>query len=194
MSSAVALSPVEQSALKRIEDNLSQGWFNDVSKNELLEINKIVGALNPQQKTNVISNLSDDKLKSWGNELDGMLGGLSDTEQSELFDILATDLNTTQLGRVHDAFGNKDEFLTAVQNKSDAETAAAVENRVSRNQVTANEQVTEADNTITPEAFEKLTESDIEGLALKTAAGDSSSIEDTLNACLLYTSPSPRDS
>ena len=104
-SQEVALNPAEQSALERIEKNLTQGLLTDVSKAELQEINQILSQLTPEETNNVIANLSDDQLHTWGRELDGWRGGLSDAEQVELYNSLAPDLDAKQLSRVYDAFG-----------------------------------------------------------------------------------------
>ena len=100
-----ALSSVEQSALERIEKNLAQGLFNDVNQAELQEISQILSELTPVQKNNVITNLSDDNLKTWGSEIDGWNGSLSASEQTDLFGSLARDLDSNQLVRVYRSFG-----------------------------------------------------------------------------------------
>ena len=96
----VELSPAEQSALERIERNLAQGLFNDVNQAELQEISQVLSKLTPVQKNNVISKLSDEKLETWGNEIDGWNGSLSTSEKADLSDGLARDLESTQLVRV----------------------------------------------------------------------------------------------
>ena len=71
------------------------------------EISQVLGKLTPVQKNNVISKLSDEKLETWGNEIDGWNGSLSTSEKADLFDGLARDLDSTQLVRVYQFFGEE---------------------------------------------------------------------------------------
>ncbi|MBX2836463.1 MAG: hypothetical protein KTR35_06395 [Gammaproteobacteria bacterium] len=113
------------SAVDNIEQRLSQSWTDwDVTKNDLREINDIVGGLSPDEKNSVISELSDDTLETWGKELDGFSGGLSADERQELYKDLAQDINAEQLLRVSDAFGDdhQDGLMRAVQSHASSET------------------------------------------------------------------------
>jgi len=79
------MNTVEQAAFDSINNNLAQGLFNDVSREELLAINTTLSELTPNQKNNVIANLSDDKLETWGSEINGLRGSLNTSEKNELY-------------------------------------------------------------------------------------------------------------
>jgi hypothetical protein len=92
-------------AVGTIKDNLDQGIFDwDVTHSELIENNQKVMELSPQQRNELISKLSDDDLKNWTQEIDGMNGPLTANERSDLFNKLAEGLDGTQMTRLVKAF------------------------------------------------------------------------------------------
>lgn len=100
-----------QIAGDRISDKLDQsGWFNDVTHNELKDINAEIDGLNPNERIVAIGTLSDSELETWTDEMDSNgwfgTGGLSDSEKKELFDDLAEGLDANQLQRVYNALGD----------------------------------------------------------------------------------------
>ena len=136
--STTELSSVESAAVERIEKNLSQGLLDwDVGKSELQDIGNTLNGLTAQEKTNVIANLSGDKLQAWGRELDGARGGLGKAEQVELYNDLAGDLDAEQLSRVYDAFGEDHQagLANAIKENASAETRVEFVEKVQRQAV-----------------------------------------------------------
>ncbi|MCW7536915.1 hypothetical protein OOT46_03480 [Aquabacterium sp. A7-Y] len=104
-------SPADE-AKKVIDKKLhDEGWLDDVTHEELRDINKELGKLPPQQRNDVISKMSDEQLKTWADEVDSNgifgAGGLSDGEKQALFDMLAEGLDGKQLARVAGAFNSE---------------------------------------------------------------------------------------
>lgn len=92
-------------AVNTIQDNLSEGWTDwDVSHGDLVENNSVIAGLTPEQRNEVISQLSDGDLDKWADEINGSLGDLSASERQELFNSLADGLDADQLVRVTAAF------------------------------------------------------------------------------------------
>jgi len=124
-----------ENADKKINALLSQSWKDwDVSKADLQKVSHIIDSLSTREKNVVISNLPDNVLNTWGNELDGALGGLSTNARSDLFKSLAKDLNTDQLVRISNAFGDDHQSMLAqaVQTQADTATRADYVERVQR--------------------------------------------------------------
>src|SRR5690606_25350160 len=73
VSGPVAGSPstsrVDQ-ALDTIRDRLDEGFFNDVSQGDLRDINATLSGLTAEERNAVVSELSDDELNKWTDELD----------------------------------------------------------------------------------------------------------------------------
>ena len=112
-------------AVDKVEKLLSQSWKDwDVSSNDLKQVNQVIRDLSAPEKNEVISRLPDDVLNTWGNELDGALGGLSIDERKDLFTDLAQDLSAEQLVRLSNAFGSDHQpmLAEAVQTQADAST------------------------------------------------------------------------
>ena len=147
ISSLASIDPAKKSAdnqvdvaLQKISDNLDQsGLFNDVTHNELLNINSTLAELTPEQTNLVISGMSDQQLSTWTTEIDsnGILGtgGLNEAEQTNLFNNLASDLDMKQLSRVHNALddgGQQLEFTRAIsENMSTNEVRTLISDHIS---------------------------------------------------------------
>lgn len=92
-------------AVSTIQDNLSEGWTDwDVSHGDLTENNRVLAGLSPEQRNQVIQELSDGNLDKWADEINGTLGELSAGERQDLFNSLAEGLDAEQLARVTAAF------------------------------------------------------------------------------------------
>jgi len=132
---------------KKINSLLSQSWKDwDVTANDLKQVNQVIGNLSADEKNEVVSNLSDDVLQTWGKELDGAIGGLSVDERNDLFTDLAQDLDADQLVRLSTNFGDDHQpmLAEAVQNQADAST---------RTQFVEGVQRAAADNMETPDGL-----------------------------------------
>lgn len=100
-----------------IKDNLDQGIFDwDVTHDELIENNQKVAELTPQERSQLISRLSDDDLKNWTQEIDGLSGALSASERDDLFRSLAEGLDGKQMTRLVDAFDGSPQGREALGN------------------------------------------------------------------------------
>jgi hypothetical protein len=96
-------------AVNTIKDNLSESWNDwDVSHGDLTENNRVIADLTPEQRNEVIGELSDGDLDKWADEIHGTLGDLSASERQELFNSLAEGLDSEQLARVTAAFEGHD--------------------------------------------------------------------------------------
>ena len=92
-------------AVDTVRDNLSEGWTDwDVSHGDLLENNRVLAGLTPEQRNAAISQLGDGDLDKWADEIHGTLGDLSASERQDLFNTLAEGLDGEQLARVTAAF------------------------------------------------------------------------------------------
>ncbi len=77
-------------ATDEIRSLLDESFFGDVSRLELLEIERILGSLDPPEFNAVIERLNDDELYRWFHELDGVRGGNLDLdEERRLFGTIA---------------------------------------------------------------------------------------------------------
>src|SRR5690606_7125257 len=93
------------SAVSLTKDRLEQGIFDwDVTKGDLDDITGAVNDLSPQERNEFISKLSDDDIKNWTQEIDGLNGSLSAGERIDLFNKLAEGLDATQMTRFVEAF------------------------------------------------------------------------------------------
>lgn len=100
--------PVDD-AVNTIQDNLSESWRDwDVSHGDLIENNRVLSDLTPQQRNEAIARLSDGDLDKWADEIHGTLGDLSASERQDLFNTLAEGLDGEQLARVTAAFEGHD--------------------------------------------------------------------------------------
>ena len=122
------LSAVESVAVDKIEKSLSQGIFNDVNQADLQDISRVLSELTPVEKNNVISELGVENLKTWGKEIDGWNGSLSAGEKTDLFDGLAQDLDSKQLVRVYQSFGEDHQqgLMDAINNSASPTTRQQV--------------------------------------------------------------------
>lgn len=92
-------------AVNTVRDNLSEGWTDwDVSHGDLLENNRVLAGLTPEQRNEAIAKLGDGDLDKWADEIHGTLGDLSASERQDLFNTLAEGLDGEQLARVTAAF------------------------------------------------------------------------------------------
>lgn len=99
------MSDPVSTATSTIQDNLDQGIFDwDVTHGELIENSEAVANLTPEQRNELLANLSDDDLKNWTQEIDGLNGALSASEREELFNNLVEGLDGEQLTRLVEAF------------------------------------------------------------------------------------------
>lgn len=123
VSGPVAGSPstsrVDQ-ALDTIRDRLDEGFFNDVSQGDLRDINTTLSGLTAEERNAVVSELSNDELNKWTDELDnsgflGMGGGLNVDERRDLHTTLGGSLDATQLERVYNAYDNREQKLELAQ-------------------------------------------------------------------------------
>lgn len=100
--------PVDD-AVNTIQNNLSEGLTDwDVSHGDLIENNRVLAGLSPQQRNEAIAKLSDGDLDKWADEINGTLGELSASERQDLFNTLAEGLDGEQLARVTAAFEGHD--------------------------------------------------------------------------------------
>jgi hypothetical protein len=100
--------PVDD-AVNTIQDNLSESWRDwDVSHGDLIQNNRVLAELSPQQRNEAIARLGDGDLDKWANEINGTLGDLSASERQDLFNTLAEGLDGEQLARVTAAFEGHD--------------------------------------------------------------------------------------
>ena len=103
------MSDPVRDAVSTIRDNLSESWTDwDVSHGDLVENNSVLAGLTPEQRNEVISQLSDGDLGKWAGEVHGTLGDLSASERQDLFNALAEGLDGEQLARVTAAFEGHD--------------------------------------------------------------------------------------
>lgn len=92
-------------AIELTKDRLSQGLLDwDVSKRDLDDISRAVEQLTPAERNEFISKLSDDDIKNWTQEIDGLMGSLSTSERAEVFNNLAQGLDAAQAARFIGAF------------------------------------------------------------------------------------------
>src|SRR5690606_25039633 len=93
------------SAVSLTKDRLEQGIFDwDVTKGDLDDITAALNGLSPQERNEFIGKLSDDDIKNWTQEIDGLNGSLSASERADLFDKLAEGMDATQAARFVQAF------------------------------------------------------------------------------------------
>ncbi len=115
-------------AVDKIIDHLSQSWKDwDVTENDLKQINQVLDDLSAEEKNEVIADLPDDVLETWGKELDGAIGGLSVDERNDLFTDLAQDLDADQLVRLSNTFGDDHQPMLADAVLSQADTSTRTE-------------------------------------------------------------------
>ncbi len=77
-------------ATDEIRSLLDESFFGDVSRMELLEIERVLGSLDPPEFNAVVDRLNDDELYRWFHELDGIRGGNLDLdEEARLFETIA---------------------------------------------------------------------------------------------------------
>jgi hypothetical protein len=104
-------------AANTIKDNLDQGIFDwDVTHDELTENSRKVAELTPQERNQLVSQLSDDDLKNWTQEIDGWSGALTASERDDLFRDLTAGLDGTQTTRLVDAFDGSPQGREALGN------------------------------------------------------------------------------
>ena len=109
-----------------IRSLLNESFFGDVSRLELLEIEFLLGSLEPPEFNAVIGRLNDDELYRWFHELDGVRGGNLDLgEEERLFQTIARLGDGDTLWRLANAeFGERFvEIADAVTRLASPETA-----------------------------------------------------------------------
>ena len=100
-----------------IKDNLDQWIFDwDVTHDELTKNNQKVAELSPRERNELISRLSDDDLKNWTQEIDGLSGALTVDERDDLFRNLAAGLDGNQVTRLVNAFDGSPQGREALGN------------------------------------------------------------------------------
>ncbi len=97
-----------------IRDNLKDGLWDGVTPDELRENTETLEGLSSEDTNEAISQLSDDDLGKWADEIyDGKTlgifgsGGLSVDDRSQLYTNLSKDLNPPQLERFYQALGDE---------------------------------------------------------------------------------------
>jgi len=104
-----------------------QGFLWTSRNDHLHQVNKLLQGLSPADADQVLSKLSADDLKKWAGEVNssGIFGaeGLSGGEKKDLFNLFARDLDATQLARVSNSFGNRDDVISLSQSVAQYATA-----------------------------------------------------------------------
>ncbi len=130
---AAPSDPVDD-AVNRINDALDQGFTDwDVTHGDLIDARDALNGLTPQQVDQVISRLSDDTLRHWNGEMNGMSGALSADEKTDQLNFLAQNLGADQLARVSQQFryGNDaQQFATSIGRFRDSSTVGAFASQV----------------------------------------------------------------
>lgn len=106
--------PAVDQATQQVKGKLNEdGWFNDVTNDELKDIAGTFDRLNPQQRNEVIKNLSDAELKKLADESGSMgifgTGGLSRDEKRAMLEDMVQGADGTQLERLSKAFSSEDD-------------------------------------------------------------------------------------
>ncbi|TRW14355.1 hypothetical protein [Glacieibacterium frigidum] len=118
-----------QTAVDRINNAMSEGITDwDVSHGDLMDARSALNGLTPTQVNQVISRLSDDTLRQWNGEMNGLSGALSADEKRDQLNFLAQNLAPDQLARVSQQFRfgtDAQAFATAVGTFRDAGTVGA---------------------------------------------------------------------
>jgi len=84
-----------------IRSLLDESWFGDVSRDELLEIERVLGGLAGPELDLVVAALGEAELARWLHELDGVRGGnLDASEETRLFTMLARKAGAATLWRL----------------------------------------------------------------------------------------------
>lgn len=101
-------NPVDH-AKKVVDEKLDEsGFLNDVTHDELRDISEEFKRLTPEQRSDLVSQMSEPQLKTWADEAgsNGILGtgGLDREEKQALFQNLAEGLSGPQLARLSKAF------------------------------------------------------------------------------------------
>ncbi len=111
------MSDPVQDTITRTQERLSTGFFNPVTRDEVLSIAADLDALTPSQRQQVIEGLSDEDLDKLAGEImdtTPIIGGLNADERQALFADFAVGLDGEQLGRIAEAFattgGNTEGF------------------------------------------------------------------------------------
>lgn len=103
------------SAVSVAKDRLKQDWLDwDVTKGDLDAISREVAGLSPAERNQFVSKLSDDDIKNWTQEIDGVMGSLSAGERGTLFNQLAEGMDATQAARFVRAFDGSSGGRTAL--------------------------------------------------------------------------------
>lgn len=123
-----------QTAVDRINDALSESATDwDVGHGDLMEARDALNGLTPQQVDRVVGRLSDDTLRHWNGEMNGIRGALSADEKRDQFNFLAQNLGPDQLARVSQQFrygADEQQFATAVGRFRDGATVGAFADRL----------------------------------------------------------------
>ena len=95
-----------EDAVKSIKDSLHQGITDwDVTHGDLKDIQNTFKNLTAEEANQVFENLSNDDLKNWTQELNGLNGSFSREEKQTLFDDLAGKLNAQNLAALSEHLG-----------------------------------------------------------------------------------------
>lgn len=123
-----------QAAVDKINGALSESITDwDVTHGDLIDARDALNGLTPQQVDQVVSRLSDDTLRHWNGEMNGLSGALSANEKRDQLNFLAQNLGPDQLARVSQQFryGNDaQQFATSVGRFRDASTVGAFASKV----------------------------------------------------------------
>lgn len=89
----------EALALKMIRENLNEGVIDNTGENELEDCVEILKILTPDERNDVISEMSDDELQHFVDEVNEKHGGLSPEKKEELIDVIVEGLDEDELAR-----------------------------------------------------------------------------------------------
>jgi hypothetical protein len=106
----------------------SEGFLSHSRNDHLHQVNDLLKGLQPADADQVLSKLSAGDLKKWADDVNsgGIFGaeGLNGGEKKDLFNLFARDLDGTQLARVSNSFGNRDDAISLSQSVAQQSPAA----------------------------------------------------------------------
>ncbi len=110
-------TPRAAEALRTIRTALDEsGLFNDVTHDDLRQVENSVRGLNRDELNHVLSQMSPDEVQKWGSELNSSgwfgTGGFDENQQSGLFNHLAQNATPENLIRVFEGLGTNAESVS----------------------------------------------------------------------------------
>lgn len=123
-----------EDAVKTIKESLSQGITDwDVTRGDLENIEKTFKNLNAEEANRTFEQLSDDDLKNWVQELNGVNGSYNSEEKSRLFNDLAGKLDAQNLTRLAENLGLGDESSSVRPGQKDAPDVNLLADAIAKN-------------------------------------------------------------